>query len=365
MKKLLLLRQTYADPSLIEGYTVIQWNLLLRQSYCTGLVARMFYLFKKNKLCQYIPKEIYWHFASAMCFADSYQQDILIEMSHIERAFHMAGISPVYLKGVAYLLAQDEAGKGRVFSDIDVYVSQNKLADVERFLKWQGWSAGDIDKYDDNYYRQWMHEIPALTHQIRGSTLDLHHNLIPLTSRLSIKTPLIELNIKSGTQVLAIEDRIIHSMCHLFLEGEFSKGMRDMTDLDLLIRQYGDNDSLFFERLTDRAIAVGAGKIIFYALRYLNEYLGTQVDSNITGKLLKYRPSKRKLRLMDRLFGNVLFNPLALDNSMSNQLSHGLMFIRAHWLRMPLHLLIPHLLRKAFVSPVFQWKKNQLDSKNR
>jgi hypothetical protein len=31
--------------------------------------------------------------------------------------------------------------------------------------------------------------------------------------------------------------------------------------------------------------------------------------------------------------------------------------VRAHWLRMPAHLLIPHLLHKAFISPYLDTPK--------
>lgn len=364
MRQLQLLRQTYINPGSIKKYKIEQWNLLLKQSYATGLVARMYCLFQKNQVTEFIPRQLHWHFTSAMCFAKSYHQDILIEIGHIDQAFNMAGVKPVYLKGAAYLLAQDDASSGRLFADIDVYVGIKKLPDVERFLKWQGWSAGDIDEYDENYYRQWMHEIPALTHKVRGSILDLHHNLVPLTSRISIKAGLIETNTKPQARFLAIEDRIIHSMCHLFLESEFSHAMRDMTDLDMLIRQHSEQDPKFMTLLGERAIALGAEKIAFYATRYLGLYLQTPISDALIARLTQYAPPPLKLRLMDKLFGHVLFTPLLLDTCLTNEISHFLMFIRGHWLRMPFHLLIPHLFHKAFISPINQWRKAQAANKN-
>ena len=47
-----------------------------------------------------------------------------------------------------------------------------------------GWLRMKIDPYDDRYYRVWMHEIPPLRHRERKTEIDLHHTILPRTSRL-------------------------------------------------------------------------------------------------------------------------------------------------------------------------------------
>ncbi|UUZ51358.1 nucleotidyltransferase family protein [Massilia sp. B-10] len=38
------------------------------------------------------------------------------------------------------------------------------------------------DPYDQRYYRVWMHEIPPMQHVQRGSVIDVHHAILPLTA---------------------------------------------------------------------------------------------------------------------------------------------------------------------------------------
>lgn len=357
MKGLATIREAYTKPEAIKNYSNLQWSQLLKEGYATGLLGRIYYLFKKNQLIEFIPNSIVWHFSAAYTYSNSYHQDVLIEVEYVNKAFKMSGQIPIFLKGVAYLLANDEAMHGRTFSDIDIFINKKHLSAVERFLHWHGWTAGDVDHYDDRYYRKWMHEIPALTHKTRGSTLDVHHNLLPQTSRIPFDSMTVEEKADVDLGVLSAEDRIIHSIVHLFLESEFEKGMRDMTDIDLLIQQHQSYNENFLVVLVDRAIALGVAKLVFYALRYASTYLNTPVTRQARQKLAVYAPNKLQLKLMDHLFTSVLFRPLSLERTLSNRLAHFLMFIRGHWIRMPLHLLIPHLCHKAFITPFTQSKK--------
>jgi len=358
MRNLTLLRNTYIQPKIVEEYKISEWNQLIKEAYATGLLARLYYLFKRNDLLKYIPEKQRWHFKSAFKRACAHQEDIKLEVEHVINAVSMSGKQPTFLKGTAYLLAEDEASFGRIFSDIDIFVNKNDLPAVERFLHWQGWSQGEVDQYDVQYYRNWMHEIPALTHIVRGSTLDVHHNLLPKISKINIEAQKIEDNIDNELRVLAPEDRVIHSIVHLFLENEFDKAMRDMTDIDMLLVQHQREDSNFIEKVSDRAINLRVELLVYYAFRYLNIHLNTAINDEISDKFKNCIPSKFKLKVMDKIFGKVLFSPLSLDRSFYNRFCHFLAFVRGHWIRMPFHVLVPHLLHKAFITPYHVWKKD-------
>jgi len=361
MNKLEIIRGVYSNPEVIKNYSTIQWNQLLKEGHATGLLARIYYLIKKRHLIEFIPESIVWHFSSAYTYSIAHHQDILIEVEQVNKAFKMTDQKPIFLKGVAYLLANDEASHGRTFSDIDIFINIKYLPAVERLLHWHGWSAGDVDHYDDQYYRQWMHEIPALTHKSRGSTLDVHHNLLPKTSRIFFDGRAVEEEADVDLKILSAEDRVIHSIVHLFLESEFEKGMRDITDIDLLIQQHQSYDEHFLMSLVDRSITLGVAKLVFYALRYASIYLQTPVTLQVNKKIAVYAPGKLQLKLMDQLFTSVLFRPLSLERTLNNRFAHFLMFMRGHWIRMPLHLLIPHLCHKAFITPFTQSKKTTVN----
>jgi hypothetical protein len=89
-----------------------------------------------------------------------------------------------------------------------------------------------------------MHELPAMRHIFRGTTLDVHHTILPPTARLKPDARLlIEASVEipglPGVRTLALEDLILHSASHLFHEGEPDNLLRDLTDLDLLLKHLG------------------------------------------------------------------------------------------------------------------------------
>jgi hypothetical protein len=54
-------------------------------------------------------------------------------------------------------------------------------------------------------------------------------------------------------------------------------------------------------------------------------------------------------RVMDSLFVNGLASAHISLRQPLTGIAQFLLFIRSHWLRMPMHLLIPHLLHKALI----------------
>ncbi|HQA68885.1 MAG TPA: nucleotidyltransferase family protein, partial [Aggregatilineales bacterium] len=67
---------------------------------------------------------------------------------------------------------------------IDILVPRHAIETVEVYLTHAGWLGAHTNPYDERYYREWMHEIPPLRHRERGTEIDIHHRLLPRTSRL-------------------------------------------------------------------------------------------------------------------------------------------------------------------------------------
>ncbi|MDT1852626.1 nucleotidyltransferase family protein, partial [Acinetobacter baumannii] len=88
----------------------------------------------------------------------------------------------ILLKGSAYAMAGLDAGRGRLFSDVDILVPKPRLDEVEAALMLHGWASTHLDPYDQRYYREWMHEIPPKVHVRRGISIDVHHAIMPETA---------------------------------------------------------------------------------------------------------------------------------------------------------------------------------------
>jgi hypothetical protein len=105
----------------------------------------------------------------ARAMVAEYDRSLRWEIDRLARAFSDLDAPWVLLKGAAYLAANLAPGRGRRVADVDVMVPENRLEDAERALRAHGWDFGELDAYDERYYREWMHELPPMVHQERGS----------------------------------------------------------------------------------------------------------------------------------------------------------------------------------------------------
>ena len=345
-----VLAQVLINPEQAKQLSLQEWDLLIQQGYCSSLLARIMNRLEPHNI--EIPAQALIHLKSAQTKAKAHAEDVIIEIDAIIKALKPAGITPVFLKGAAYIIAKDQAASGRFFSDVDVFVPQTCLATAEQFFKWQGWKQESLDVYDEQYYRRWMHEIPALIHQKRGTALDVHHNLLPLIGRIKIDSALLQQTISTGQLTLSSQDRLLHSAVHLFCSGELIHGFRDLSDLDLMVRQFSNEDSGFWNKLLDRSDQLGVGRLLYYSLRYSERHLRTPIPLTVKDRINDNAPNPIILMFIDTLFDRALPPHHSSCRRSFRNTALMLLLIRSHWLKMPLTTLIPHLLRKAVVNPI-------------
>ncbi len=349
-----LLSCTLRVPDTITHFSMSDWDRLVRQARATGLLARLAHRFRLHGLSDAIPLVARWHFDAAETLANKQQIAVRWELQQLRAALADLGSPLIVLKGAAYVAAQLPAAEGRLFNDIDILVPREKLAEAESSLMFAGWHATGLSEYDKRYYRRWMHEIPPLQHIQRDTVIDVHHAILPETARYhpdsaKLRSRAVAVEGMPGVFVLAAEDRILHSATHLFHDGELPHGLRDLTDLDLLLRNAA-TDLDFWSRLAARADELQLGRSLFYALRYLHYFLDTPVPDNAMAALEAATPNCFTLALMDRIFTRVLAPTHDSCADAFTPAARLAAFVRAHWLRMPAHLLIPHLFHKAFFS---------------
>lgn len=282
-------------------------------------------------------------FDNACLRAEHDRRMLTFEMNRIERALEGSGISPVLLKGAAYVALELKAGQGRRVSDIDILVAEDELAAVEAALKAAGWAPEEstASDYDQDYYRRHMHELPPLRHVKRGSIIDVHHRLLPRTARIKLDSAVLLANAVplEGTRLATLDpaDIFIHAAVHAFADGAFDTPARSLIELNLL---FTDLPPAALDGLVARARDVGAVMPVSMALWAVAALFGNSDARKLSAAL----PHRRypllkwaiKAKTADRLAA-----PFA----------KAWLYVRSHWLRMPLHLLLPHLMRKAL-----QWR---------
>ena len=336
------------DPAQMAQFSDADWDLGIRQARATGLLGRLGVLAEAAGVD--VPSCVRPHFSALRSIVGRQQNAVRWEVRQIAQALEGLDVRVVLLKGAAYVMADAPSASGRMFADIDILVPRERLGDVEHALFVSGWMIEGVSRYDNMYYRRWMHELPPMVHLRRRTSLDVHHNILPQTARIKSRPDLImaaAVPVPKFTHVFvpAPEDRILHSATHLFHEGEWNGGgLRDLSDLDLLMRAYaiGDTDG---GHLVARAIELNLQKPLLYAAKYLDVIFRTPLASELLHHLA--RAGLRESAWMDRLFMAAFAGAHASTSSRSARVVKTMLYVRGHWLRMPWYRLIPHLVYKA------------------
>lgn len=353
-----LIERALLEPASVRTLSGAQWDVLLRQGRRTNLLGRLASLLDEHGLLDGTPDMVYPHLVSAERITERQGAAVHAEIGRIREALAGNGERIILLKGAAYLMAGLPASRGRIFSDIDILVPKAAMARVESDLMLHGWRSNDVSDYDERYYRKWMHEIPPMQHIRRGSTIDVHHAILPISARIRVNTAALfsgAIPIAGMERIFVLQpaDMVLHSATHLFHEGEMENGLRDLFDLDSLLRHFGARPG-FWEALTPRAGELGLLRPLYYALKYTTMLLGTPVPQQVLQASLAGKPSALADRVLEFCYRRAL-RPLHPSVQIpQGGLARSLLYVRSHWIRMPMHLLAYHLGRKLVVRPKVQ-----------
>lgn len=339
------------DPQGLLSLTDDAWDLVIRQGRSAGLLGHLAAMLADSGELARVPAQPRGHLASAQALVRHQTRAVRWEARKICAALGGLAIPIVALKGMAYVLADLPNARGRMFSDIDILVPEDALPRVEGALMLNGWSTVEHDAYDQRYYRTWMHELPPMRHMRRGTVIDVHHAILPRTARIRVDSPRMRtaaIPVAGFSNLFVFEpvDMVLHSATHLFNEGELDKGLRDLVDLDLMLRHFARTDG-FWSRLQRRAAEVGLERPLHYGLRHAVRVLDTPVPAAMRTAAESWGPPAPLGRLMDALFTRALRPNHPSTADALTRLARWLLYVRGHWLRMPAHLLIYHLARKA------------------
>jgi hypothetical protein len=340
------------EPGSMRGLAPAEWDLVLRQARGTGTLGRLCATAQAANLLGSLPTRVRERLETAHAEVAQHHRLIRWEVTRIRRALAPTAVPLVLLKGAAYLLADLPAAHGRDFSDVDLLVPTDQLFAVEKTLLQHGWESTKLSAYDQRFYRDWSHELPPMVHKDRHVIVDVHHNILPPTGRLR-PDPKLLLEAAcplagSSLSVLAPADMVLHSSCHLLQSGELDKSLRDLIDLDVLMRHFGSETS-FWEGLVARAGALGVERLLYYGLRFADRLLGTPVPVEAIRAIERAAPPRPVRLAMDVLVTEAIVPGHAI-RPRRMLFARGLLSVRHHWLRMPPLLLVRHVLHKALAA---------------
>ena len=326
------------SPDTVGTVSASEWNDVVVAARKNQLLGQLVARLARADLLKQVPDAVRRHLDLEALSTRRRSESALWEIATMRRAVD-AKHTMVLLKGCAYVVAGDANAEGRPFSDIDVMVQRDELHFVENSLVAVGWKPGRVNAYDSAYYRNWMHEVPPMAHVRRQTVVDLHHAINPPISRYYIDPERLFaklVNISPGLFVLSPSDRTIHCALHLLQEGEPKKLLRDLYDLFMLIDQHhtGANG---IAALIQRAAVLGVTRPVTVAVKAA---LATFGQSPAEGS---NRPTGLTKAVSRAAQGAHNAPTLAAGIAATWLLAHS------HWMKMPMRILIPHLVRKSWL----------------
>ena len=254
---------------------------------------------------------------------------------------------------------------GCLFEVDDLLVPELHLPVVEARLRERGWAGKELTPYDDLYYRRWTHELPPISHAERGVEVDLHHAILMRTARLKPASELLFADARavagSRYAVLAPADMVLHAIVHLFYGGEMDDGLRDLVDIADLLEHFGATEPGFWDGFWHRAEALDVTRPAWYALRYVQQLLGTRVPGHVSGAAEAAAPAPVMRAVMDRAVPLALLPAHPDVPCRASERARLALYVRSHWVKMPPLMLARHLSYKYFMRRV---RRAEQDSKS-
>lgn len=335
-------------PDITSTWSLAQWQDAIRQARRLRLLARLGESIENAGLLGTVPEPAA-RLVRAEQFTSRYRQRVVHwAATCIARTLKDLDAPLVLLKGSAYQAQRLPISAGRLPSDLDILVPQQALVRALQALAAQGWQEPELDEHDRRYYHEWSHEVPPMRHPSHPIELDLHHNILPPMGPVAIDMQTLLAGCRPsdwpGWSVLSPCDQVLHSAAHLFFDSEPLERVRDLVDLDGLLRHHAQADARFWPNLLQRAEQLALIEPLLLASHFCHHWLDTPVSDSVLARL---RSAGQGHRLLRALFGAVL-SPAALDQPrpIVQRLAATLILWRYHLRRMPLRLLIPHLWHK-------------------
>jgi len=342
--------QALRQPQLTMQWPLAEWERVVRLSRRLRLLARLAEGVIAAGLIDRVPPEARRHLVAERCLSRWRTGAMLWTLERVAIMLGDASYPRVILKGAAYIGQDLGIAAGRLPSDLDILVPRAHVPDAQARLIQAGWKTVQLDEHDSRYYYEWSHEVPPMTHPLLGMELDLHHNILPPVARTHVSADVLLERLQpskwAAWQVLDPADQVLHSAAHLFHDSEARDRIRDLVDLDGLLRHFGATPG-FMARLPERSRALGLEEPLALACHFCVKWFGTPIPAEVLETIEAIGPDRLRRTWLLPLLGSALM-PTEPDDSPS--LRQGVAAIallaRYHRQRMPLRLLVPHLWHK-------------------
>ncbi len=337
-------------PAIVLNWPLQEWDRVIRLARRLRLLARLAASVSTSGLLEQVPPQPRRHLLAELRLSCWRSDSLVWALRHVGDAIQPVDYPCVLLKGVAYMAQGLSIAAGRLPSDLDILVPKAALPKAQDSLVAAGWRAVDMDEHDRRYYEDWSHEVPPMRHPRLGVELDLHHNILPAVGRNQINADALLGRLQPSKwhpwHVLHPVDQVLHCAAHLFFDSELRDRVRDLVDLDGLLRHFAV-DPQFWPGLVGRASELGLTEPLALACHFCVSWLDTPVPHATQVAVKDLGPGwSRRAWLLPLL--ELVLTPTAPDDvpNWTTDAAAAVLLARYHRRRLPVRMLVPHLWHK-------------------
>ncbi len=341
------------QPLHLPQLSLQNWELLIRQARRSHLLARIACMVEAQGSFDAIPEAARGHLLAATIVVQAQHAEALRALRHVEHALAHTGVRPVLLFAAAYVAAGLLPAMGRLFSSIHILVPEQRLREVEAALMAGGWRTAPR-AWTHQQDEKWQHGLPPLLHAQRQVAVHIHHTVMAGARRSETLTDTLldrarVLPDLPGFAVLDGTDMVLHCMLNLFHDHRLETGLRDLSDLDLLLRHFGRSHA-FWLPLLDRARELDMLWLLHRGLHFTHRMLATPVPLPTLEAAGAGSPGRAASAWADWLWTRALCPQHSTASEWGT--STALFVLRAHALsrRMSAVSLLRHLAVRAFAT---------------
>lgn len=348
------LLRVLTDPEFAGTVPLARWDKILRAARASELLGILGQRLEMSDSLDCVPPVVRQHLSGAGVVAAHRARLGLTVVRSVGGVLgNRFGGSVVLLKGLAYVAQDLRMSAGRMFDDVDIMVPRSQLDAVEKALIEDGWVTEKPDPYDQRYYREWSHELPPMRNPRFAMQLDVHHTIIPVTSRVKPDVDRLFANAvptECGPwRVLSPEDQVLHACAHLFLDSDCAGKLRELADIDGMLREFGLAAKDFWHKLVAGAKVHHLERYLWFAATFCRSWLDTPIPLETLRSISRFGPSAPLGFVTVEAMRRAL-PPPDLDRPAARQrtVAHAVLSARAALLRMPVPLLAYHAAHKLF-----------------
>ncbi len=203
---------------------------------------------------------------------------ILEEVRFAVQLLNKAGIEPVLLKGIAYLVTSVYASAERYLADVDFLIPEVQMEQAERTLLQNGFEADESDPFAHfRHHRPPLKRPGAIAFELHHAlTTEVGRGLLPVAEVLA-SSRAVDLD-GASAKVPGPEHMMMHLIIHSQMQHAYNERiwppLRAMYDLSLLQRRFARE--IDWQAIETKFRAAGAYGTLVLHLLQIQEALGVE-----------------------------------------------------------------------------------------